>query len=259
MKRGVLLFYFAIAFTVLFSPLTGKSLWKDDAESFLDKKEFSVGDSIRIIFNYNADLSLSSTANGGNSMDTSKPSLSTIVEFLPEVSLGNSKTHNASSETSLESEATGSVMAEVINILENGYLQVEGGHLISVNGEKEEVRIEGKVNPKTIKNESVLSSDIINASITYSGISTGIPERFNINDIVSVTNIDYTTNISLSNAVITNVETLEEGVITNIIQTNYPLTNISTKTNVSVEISEIKKQQIILEYLNKVLDTLFRY
>jgi len=62
------------------------------------------------------------------------------------------------------------ISARVDQVLDNGNLMISGNRVVEINEEKEIINISGIVRPQDIeRNNTVLSSNIANAQITYSG------------------------------------------------------------------------------------------
>ncbi len=176
----------------------------------------------------------SSTVRGGQGQ---------MINFLPDLGGGGNFQTSQKSSTKNKGVLSKSITAQITKILENGNLQISGTHTIQINDTLEQVSILGTVNPGVIKNKkSVYSTDIINPSISYKSQVTK-PDIIESRDYIQT----FTTNISSTPQ--TNISS--QG------QTNI---SIQYQTNISsqYQISEQKKNELIVEYLNKVLSILFK-
>lgn len=252
--------------------LQAKSLWNDDAEGFLDKK-LKAGDPVKIVFDDKIIIKYRNQSKGVKSKSTAPlGAASPIISFLPQVDFNESTSYTHEGQSQSSGEFKGSITAAVTGILPNKSITVAGTHTMIVNGETETVNITGTVSPKSIKKGGIVNStDIMNPTITYSGIAIGNRGLFDPKDIVMVTNTTVKTNVAVTNisvpGFITNITASTAGgrtvMITNIIATNVlsarAVTNWITNTEVKLDVEKNKKQKLIVDYLNKMLDILFRY
>lgn len=225
------IFFTFILISVFIGILYAETLWDEKGNIYSTKKQWKVGDSLKIIFNERSlvDYRMSSSdmqkvsaqGRGGQGM---------FINFLP--SLGSSDNFQTSQKVSTrnKSQLDTSITVKITAILPTGNLQIKGRHSIQVNNQLENITISGEVNPKNIKKKKyIYSTDVINATINYQSKIIK-PTVIKPTDFVQT----FTTNISV----------------------------VSGKTQVNItskyEISEKKKNQLIIEYLNKILSILFR-
>ena len=252
--------------------LQAKSLWNDDAEGFLDKK-LKAGDPVKIVFDDKIIVKYRNQSKGVKSKSTAPlGAASPIISFLPQVDFNESATYTHEGQSQSSGEFKGSITAAVTGILPNKGITLAGTHTMIVNGETETVNITGTVSPKSIKKGSIVNStDLMNPTITYSGIAIGNRGLFAPNEIVTVTNTIVKTNVGVTNVLtpgfVTNIVPSVSGwrtiLTTNIVAANIlvarPVTNITSTQEVKLDVEKNKKQKLIVDYLNKMLDVLFRY
>jgi flagellar L-ring protein precursor FlgH len=227
MKKFFIIKLFILIFILY---LSAESLWDERGNIYSTKKEWKAGDTLKIIFkedrlvDYRIALSemqkVSTRGQGG---------IGQYINFLP--ALGASDNFDTSQRVSTKNKSSlqAAITVQILQVLPNGNLQVSGNHSIVVNNQTENIIITGEVNPKDIKKKKyVYSTDIINAAINYQSKIIK-PTIIEAKDYIQT----FTTNIITVGGV--------------------------TKTNIVSEytISPEKKNQLILEYLNRILSILF--
>ncbi len=201
--------------------IDAKSLWVDSAELFLDRKPMKEGDPITILFNNNTIVKYKAQSEGsGNSSLTPPKSTSPAMSFLPDIDFSSEHSYTKNVDTSSDGTIEGSITAQVLSVTNNNLL-IGGQHTIIVNGESENISITALASPKRIKKGSLIySTDLINPVIVYRGL------------------------------------TVSRG-------TNYTEENVTIGTNetgaATLEFTEEEKNKIIMDYLNKSLESLFSY
>ncbi len=206
------------------------TLWKEENNIYSKKGIYKVGDTLKIVFDENTLIQYrASTSDNGKITANSSKANGNLINFLP--ALGGNDSYQISKKSSTKSSRVfkNKLTVQITKILKNGNLQISGQHNILINNERESLTISGIVNPSDIKNKKyIYSTDIINPTISYKNylIQNNIISK---KDYVQT----YTTNISVVSGV--------------------------TQRNITVnyEISKNKKNQLILQYLNKILSILF--
>lgn len=216
---------------VLLGIIYAESLWDEKGNIYSTEKMWEVGDSIKIIFNErslvdyrtaNSEMQkVSAQAQGGTGA---------LINFLPSIGGSDNFETTQRASTRNKTQLGANISVQITKILPTGNLQIEGTHSIIVNNQTENIAITGEVNPKDIKKKKyVYSTDVLNAAINYQSKIIK-PEIVKPGDYVQT----FTTNISV----------------------------VSGKTQVNVtsqySLSDDKKNQLIIEYLNKILSILFR-
>lgn len=233
-------------FIIISMALCAKSLWHDSGEMFLDRKSVNVGDMIKIIFSEKLKLEYKSVSTSAKAKNKSSVgSSSKLLEFLPKLNYTSSGSYENENEVSGSADFEGSIVVEVTNVLSGGRLMVFGKHTVLINDEKEQISISGLVDADRLeKGNRINSTEVLNPTITYSGITVYQPDRFKPDDIISVTNFTYITNITAA---------------TNAAGAGFSVTNVQTNSEINIKIRDSKEQELILKEINKVLDVLFRY
>lgn len=147
---------------------------------FEDVKAHRVGDilTIKLVESTNASKSATTTTKKTDSIDTGTPTLlGSGVVFNGVNPLNNSLSSSnnfAGDGASTQSNTlTGNITVTVAKVLSNGNLIVRGQKILTLNHGDEYIRISGIVRPADIgADNSVLSTQIANADISYSGRGT---------------------------------------------------------------------------------------
>lgn len=208
-----------------------KTLWNKDSNIYSTSKQYKTGDSITIIFNektlINYQLTLSEEA---KTTATAKSPQGPSINFLPDLGSGDNFQTAQKSSTKNKGTLSKNITAQIVKVLKNKNLQISGTHTIRINDTLEQVSIQGIVNPKLIKNKKyIYSTDIINPTISYQSQIIK-PDIITAKDYIQT----QSTNIS--------------------VVSGKTQVNISTKN----ELSDPKKKELIIKYLNKILSVLFK-
>ncbi len=208
-----------LASTVFVNMIHAKSLWVDSGELFLDRKPLQIGDAITILFNNNTIVKYK-TESESVANSTITPATSSMMSFLPEVDYFSDSTYIKSVNTTSDGSIEGSITVQVLSITNNNLL-IGGQHTIVVNGDTESISISALAPQRRIKRGAVVySTDLINPTVVYKGLT-----------------VSKSTNFTEDNV---NITTDEEG-------------------NTTVDFTDDEKNKIIIDFLNKSLQSLFSY
>jgi flagellar L-ring protein precursor FlgH len=133
-----------------------------------DKRRFEVGEVLTIMVYENA--SASSSADTGTNRDSSVG----VGVDLPNWKKSAGATVNNDFSGTGRTQRAGRLLAQmtvlVREVLPNGDLMVGGEQLLEINGEKQTIRVEGRVRPRDItENNVVLSSRLAEAKLAFVG------------------------------------------------------------------------------------------
>lgn len=134
-----------------------------------DRPAERVGDSLTVIINEAS--SASNSAQSGSKKNTNlNGAISAGASFNKSASLALGGAYDGSGQTG----RTGSMVAEISvvvdGLLPNGDLHVSGERLLNINGDRENIKLKGRVRRSDITNgNTVLSTQLADASIDYNG------------------------------------------------------------------------------------------
>lgn len=144
---------------------------------FEDRRARNVGDilTINIVEKTAASKKSSSSATHTGTVDTKLPTaMIPLMNNKPllkgiNVTGSDSDTFAGKGDSASNNDFTSTITVTVIEVLPNGNLLVSGEKQIAINQGDEFVRFSGVVNPNTINNNTVTSTQVADAHIEYKG------------------------------------------------------------------------------------------
>ena len=144
---------------------------------YQDHKARRVGDILTVVLSEQTDASKSATTNTSrdNAINLQAPTVmgnGIIYEGNPlfQANADTSMEFEGAGDSAQSNSLSGSVTVSVVEVLANGYLQIRGEKIISLNQGDEFVKLSGIVRPSDIRSDnSVLSTQVADAQITYGG------------------------------------------------------------------------------------------
>jgi len=178
-KFYVILIIILIAFSwIRAHEIEAESLWaKGNKESlFVDLKAKKVGDLISVIVIEAASaVQKSSTKKSKDAELSGGPTAvekgkKNFLDFIPYFGAKGKSKFKGDADTSRSGTLKANITAQVIKILPNGNLAIEGSKKLLINNEEQLLTISGIIRPEDIEaDNSVLSTYILDASIKYKG------------------------------------------------------------------------------------------
>ena len=160
-----------------FAPAQAGSLWLNgrDLYSTQGGREFKPGDIITIVIAEESAASQNATTNTqkDSALEVkSEPKIpyfkKLVTRFMGKNEIKNS--YQGTGTTTRSGKLTGTVTAQVLEILPNGNVLVEGRRDIRVNKETQHLKIRGIARPQDIDVKNTISSKLLaNAEIKYEG------------------------------------------------------------------------------------------
>jgi flagellar L-ring protein FlgH len=181
MKNRILLLIFAASLAVPFLA-SAQSLWRDNVSKsmYADKRATSVGDIITVVVSENT------TATKDNETKTERASSisSAITSFLfpgflthsgatPSVATTSDAKHDGSGAINNSESIIAHVAVQVIDVLPNGNLVIEGKRETEFGGEQQTIVLHGIVRADDVAaDDTVLSYNVANATVQIIGKGT---------------------------------------------------------------------------------------
>lgn len=165
-------------------PQTPGSLWTESRGGmFADIKGRTVGDIITVVIVENASASkeASTATDRTSSMSAGITNLFGLEKYITQVgndaisptSLVNASTTNdfsGSGKTQRKEQLTATLTTQVVEVLPNGNLRVEGNKTVTVNNEMQIVKLSGIVRQVDVSPRNIVDSkNLLNARIAYVG------------------------------------------------------------------------------------------
>ena len=155
-----------------FLSFASSSLWSDDfMEVYKEKeREFKIGDIVTIIIEENTTAVSSANTSVSQGSSVNAGAGFGIFDFLRSFGFSYADDDGAQGQTQRAGSINADVTALVVDILDNGNLQIEGSKKIKVNGEEQVINLSGIVRQEDIsKDNTVPSWKIANVSIDIEG------------------------------------------------------------------------------------------
>ena len=163
-------------------PQTPGSLWTESRGGlFIDNKGRTVGDIITVAIFEKASASKEATTatDRNSSMSAGIPTLFGLqrsvgkVTGLDPASLVSASTKNAfkgTGKTERKENLVATLTTQIIEVLPNGNLRLEGNKTVTVNSETQIVKLTGIVRPSDVSPGNIVNSqNVLNARIAYVG------------------------------------------------------------------------------------------
>lgn len=237
----LLLLFVAAALTVPAKVLFARSLWKDGMNVY--KLRVKNGDLVRIRFSEKTIMKYKIEQKQNNYQATrGKKGTGQVFSFFPDAEVSENDTIKNQNDVSVNNENKFVIPAKV-KAVSNGIVSIEGLNSSLVNGETFRIRFLGEFDMSSLNSDySVLSTEIYNLDFQVTKEPPANTEFFSEKDLLFTTNYaDLTTNI----------------VVTNNTTNTMVTTNESSVKLEFKGIQDAKKKQILVNYLNFIVNSLF--
>lgn len=133
-----------------------------------DVKAYRPGDSLTVLIIENA-TAQSST----DTSSTRDQNIAFDLAYSPHPNKSGSFKTNNDFDNQGSTQRTGKFLAQITvtvqEVMSNGELRVSGQQMLEVNNEKQHIKLEGRVRPYDVSGNSVLSTRLADAKISYLG------------------------------------------------------------------------------------------
>jgi flagellar basal body L-ring protein FlgH len=148
-------------------PAGGESLWSPDFKGYLSgSKGLAVGDSLVVQIDASSSLSFSSSSNDSKNLtlEFTGGESGNIFSFLPQVRTGGTQTTAGKDSLSLKTQIP--VVVTAVN--PDGTAQVQGSRTVAIQGKNESITVTGAISPGLLDQKgSINFSKLANAHLTY--------------------------------------------------------------------------------------------
>ncbi|MCC3145179.1 flagellar basal body L-ring protein FlgH [Halanaerobium sp. Z-7514] len=172
LKRKSLIMILIIVF-LAGSSVSAVSLWSEEASGlYQDYPNYNVGDIITVVIEENANAVQS--ANSDASQDSNYSSSSSgLLDFIPFFDFSYSDSQSADGATQRSGTLEADITTRITELQENGNLKIVGTKTVKINGEIQEIKLEGVIRANDINfNNEVSSKRVAEANIEYQGEGT---------------------------------------------------------------------------------------
>jgi len=149
------------------TPAGGESLWSPDFKGYLSgSRGFAVGDALVVQIDASSSLSFSSSSNDSKSftLEFTGGESGNLFSFLPQLRTGGNRTTTGKDSLSLKTL----IPVVATTIAPNGTAQVQGSRSISIEGKNESITVSGSISPKLLDQKGTINfSRLTNARLAY--------------------------------------------------------------------------------------------
>ena len=222
-----------------------ESLWSPDFKGYLaGSAGLTSGDTVVVAIDSSSSLSFSASNNDSKTLtlEFSGGEGGNLFSFLPQVKTGGSQSAKGESKYSLRGE----IPAIVTDIDASGRATISGSRSVVLEGKEETVTLSGWVNPKDVDQEGkVPLSRVGNARLTYRTFLIPAEPVLTARDIQEIITAGTTGTPAAADAA---------GAAAPAASTQPQPAQSQTRT---LSLSEAKKRELLLLYLNRLMDVLF--
>jgi len=239
---------------------SGESLWSPDFRGYLaGGKGLVVGDALVVQIDASSSLSYSSSSNDSKNLtiEFSGGDSGNLFSFLPQVQTGGNLSTTGKDTLALKADIP--VVVTAIN--PDGTAQVQGSRTITVQGKNESITVTGAVSPSLLDQKgSINFSRLANARLAYTTFLASA------SDVLSPT--DLQTMLAPAAAATTTAPaagaqpgtTAPAGTaVTAPAGTAQAVGSAAATTPPGLAISDARKKQLLLLYLNRLIDVVFSH
>ncbi len=148
-------------------PAGAESLWTPDFKGYLSgSKGLAVGDALVVQIDASSSLSFSSSSNDSKNLtlEFTGGDAGNLFSFLPQVRTGGALSTTGKDSLSLKTQVP--VVVTAIN--PDGTAQVQGSRTVAIQGKNESITIAGSVSPSLLDQQGVVNfNKLANARLTY--------------------------------------------------------------------------------------------
>lgn len=213
---------------ILPAALVAESLWQETFEGYIaGSSVFKAGDIVTIVIDSGFSLDFSSATKDAKSItfEFSGGEYGNLFTFLPQVRTGDDRSVSGKERYSMQTE----LAARVTEIDPTGKLLVTGTRVVQLSGKAETITVTGRLDPKTIDGSGRVNiAQIENARLTYTGLLDPQIATLTAQDIQEI---------------VKEISGGETGTVTE---------------QTTIELTDQKKRELILLYLNRLIDIIFR-
>lgn len=203
--------------------LAATTLWQD-GHLFSAQGRILPGDILKIHFAYRNMIRYRNEMKTGETQKVSfgKPDAKTF-SFLPAIDNNTTYNRNNNLEYNNEREFSTTIAVVVQSVATNGIIAFRGQHRVLLNGQDERIELAGQVRSADVgEGNAIVSTDIANLAFAWYGPAALEQKRLTAADFVTSTN-----------------------------------TNAAARQD-SPDLTPATRQQLLLQYLNRMHDLLFR-
>ena len=240
-------------------PAGGESLWSPGFKGYLSgSRGFAVGDSFVVWIDASSSLSFSSSSTDTKNLtlEFSGGDSGNLFSFLPQLRTGGSRNTTGKDTLALKTQ----IPVVVTAVDPAGTAQVQGSRTVSIEGKNESVTVSGTVSPNLIdQNGSVSFSRLANARLVYTTFLSSSRDVLSQADLVRLLTPSPAGAATVpaaaqpGGAAATPAAPAAAGAQPAAAQPGAAAQPPQT----TLTISDARKRQLLLQYLNRLIDVVF--
>ncbi len=169
-KFGLILFIVSVLFYIIAPSTLANSLWNDDSSMFSDNKAIEEGDILTVLITEDATASQQASTDASQDNQAEIGAGTGILDFINAFGYEQSDSTSADGTTTRSSDLTAEMTVQIIEVLDNGNLKINGTKRLRINDETQEIELIGIIRPDDINPDNTIeSSYVANADISYDG------------------------------------------------------------------------------------------
>jgi flagellar basal body L-ring protein FlgH len=219
---------FIIALIISGGLLSADSLWNDQFQGYISgSSAFRVGDVVTIVIDSSLSLNFSSASKDAKSItfEFSGGEYGGLFSFLPSGRTGDDRSVNGKENYALKTE----MAARVTAVDPSGKLVVSGTRTVQLEGKRQTVTVSGRVDPKALDSSGRFNfSQLDGSRLTFTSLLQPQAATLTTQDIQEI------------------VKQLQAG------------PNGAATTQTTSQLTDQKKKELLLLYLNRLIDIIFR-
>jgi flagellar basal body L-ring protein FlgH len=230
-------------------PAGGESLWSPDFKGYLSgSRGFAVGDSLVVQIDASSSLSFSSSSNDTKNftLEFSGGDSGNLFSFLPQLRTGGNRSTGGKDTLSLKTQ-----MPVVVTAVDAaGAAQVQGSRTVTIEGKNESVTVSGILSPGLVDQKgSVNFSRLANARLTYTTFLSSSRDVLSQADLVRLLAPAPAAPAAAAQPAAGATAQPAAGA------TAQPAAAATPQG--SLTISDARKRELLLLYLNRLIDVVF--
>lgn len=230
----------------------GESLWSPDFKGYLSGgRGFAVGDAIVVQIDASSSLSFSASSNDSKNLtlEFTGGDSGNLFSFLPQLRTGGTQSTAGKDSLSLKTQVP--VVVTAVN--PDGSAQVQGSRTVSVQGKNESVTVSGSVSPSLLDQKGTISfSRLANSRLVYTTFLASAKDV--------LTQADLRTLLTPAPAAAVTPAGSPAAAPTGAATAGAPApasAGAAQAPQQSLVISDARKKELLLIYLNRLIDVVF--
>ena len=169
-KFGLILLILSLLIFLIAPGILANSLWNDGGSMFSDDKAVEEGDILTVLITEDATASQQASTDASQDNQAEIGAGTGVLDFINAFGYEQSDSTSADGSTTRSSDLTAEMTVQIIEVLDNGNLKINGTKRLRINDETQEIELTGIVRPEDISPENTIESNYVaDADISYDG------------------------------------------------------------------------------------------